>query len=154
MVEVVVVERYKALNGHTYSTLAEAEKADAQWRQENECDVDSTIAKLVQIGQRNMSNLKRNEERREHSRFPMLYVLESKHSTEYYLANTADSVPLVYFEILKFNKACEYYYTLADKTVTDEIVRTENHLAAIAFVDNRNNHQYERVTTESVTIFS
>ena len=154
MVEVVTVERYKASNGHTFGTLAEAEKAEAQWRKENEYDVDGNIAQLTTAGQRVMQHMRRNEENRKHSRYPMLYVLQAKHGDQYYLVNTTEDVPKAYFEILKFNKDSEYYYTPADKAITDEIVKTANHIAAVAFVKARNDAQYEQVIEEDVTILS
>jgi hypothetical protein len=154
MVEVVTVERYKSLDGYVYDKLADAEKADAQWRKENEYDLEKDIAQLTKIGQRDMVYLKRNEEQRKHSRYPMLYVLEAKYDDVHYMANTVDAVPKVYFEILKTNKDNEFYCTPADKAITDEIVRTENHLAAIAFVKARVSYQYENVTTEDVTNIS
>lgn len=154
MVEVVTVERYKSLNGYIYDKLADAEKADALWRKENEYDLEKDIAHLTKLGQREMFYLKRNEEQRKHSRYPMLYVLEAKHGDEHYMASTVDAVPKVYFEILKTNKDYGFYWATADKAITDEIVRTENHLAAIAFVKERVDYQYENVTTEDVTTIS
>lgn len=154
MVEAVKVERYKSLDGNVYDKRADAERADVQWRKENEYDLEKDITRLTKIGQREMFYLKRNEEQRKHSRFPMLYVLEAKHGNEHYMASTVDAVPKVYFEILKTNKDYGFYWTPADKAVTDEIVRTENYLAAMAFVKERADYQYERVTTEDVTTIS
>lgn len=154
MVEVVTIERYKSLDGYVYDKLADAEKADAQWRKENEYDLEKDITRLTKLGQREMFYLKRNEEQRKHSRYPMLYVLEAKYGDEHFMASTVDAVPKVYFEILKTNKDNGFYWATADKAITDEIVRTENCLAAMSFVKERVDYQYERVTTEDVTTIS
>ena len=153
MVEVVTVERYKSLDGYTYDKLADAERADAEWRKENEYDLGRDIARLTKLGERDMRYLTRNEENRRYSQYPMLYVLKSKHEDVSYVAKTVAAVPRVYFEILKFNKEWGCYYTAAAKAITDEIVRTENYLAALAFVKERVDHQYENVLSQDVQIY-
>jgi hypothetical protein len=153
MVEVVSVERYKSLNGYTYEKLADAERADAEWRKENEYDLERDVARLTEHGTRVMKYMVRNEENRKYSQYPMLYVLQSKHDTPSYVAKTVAAVPRVYFEILKFNKAWGCYYTPAATAITDEIVRTENYLAALAFVKERVDQQYENVLSQDVEIY-
>lgn len=153
MVEVITVERYKSLNGYVYDKLADAERADAEWREENEYDLEKDINTLTKLGERDMRYMRRTEEQRKYSQYPMLYVLESKHANEYYLAMNLESVPKVYFDILKYNKEYGFYWSLAPKAITDEIVRTENHLAAMSFVKQRVDYQYEKVYTESVNVY-
>lgn len=153
MVEVITVERYKSLNGYTYDKLADAEHADADWRRENVYNLENDIARLTKLGNREVQYLQKNEAQRRHSQFPLLFVLESKWASEYYVAKSPDFVPKIYFDILKYNKDCEFYWSPAAKAITDEIIRTENHLAAIAFVKERVDYQYEKVYTESVNIY-
>lgn len=153
MVEVVTVEKYKSLNGYVYDKLTDAERADAEWREENEYDLEKNINTLTKLGERDMRYLRRDEEQRRYSRYPMLYVLESKHANEYYIAMSVESVPKIYFDILKFNKEYGFYWSPAPKAITEEIIRTENHLAAMSFVKQRVDYQYEKVYVESVTIY-
>jgi hypothetical protein len=153
MAETVVVEKYKSLNGYVYDKLADAERADAEWREENEYDLEKDINTLTKLGERDMRYMRRNEEQRRYSQYPMLYVLESKHANEYYVAMNLEAVPRIYFEILKYNKEYGFYWSPAPKAITDEIVRTENHLAAMSFVKQRVDYQYENVHTESVTMY-
>lgn len=153
MVEVITVEKYKSLNGYTYEKLADAERADAEWREENEYNLEKDIERLTKLGERDMRYLRHTEGQRRHSQYPMLYVLESKHSNEYYLAKTVEAVPKIYFEILKYNKEYGFYWSPAPKAITDEIVRTENYMAAMSFIKQRVDYQYENVHTESVTIY-
>ena len=153
MVEAVTVERYKSLNGYVYDKLADAERADAEWRKENEYNLERDVAQLTKIGERDMKYLTRNEESRKYSQYPMLYVLKSKHDDLSYVAKNVTAVPRVYFEILKYNKNWGCYYTAAAKAITDEIVRTDNHLAALAFVKERVDYQYENVLSQDVQIY-
>lgn len=153
MVEVVTVERYKSLNGYMYDKLQDAERADAEWRSENEYDLDKDILRLTLQGNREINYLMRVEENRRYSQYPMLFVLKNKYGDQHYVAKTADAVPRVYFEILKFNRDSEFYYTPAAKAISDEIVRTANYTAAIAFVKERVDYEYEKVFTETVTIY-
>lgn len=153
MAEVVTVERYKSLNGYTYDKLADAERADEEWREENDYDLEHDIAQLTRAGERDMHRLRRNEEQRKYSQYPVLYVLQSKHENQHYLAKNVDAVPRIYFSILKFNKEYGFYHSAAAKAITDEIIRTENHLAAMSFMKERVDYEYENVYTESVTIY-
>jgi hypothetical protein len=153
MAEVVNVEKYKSLNGCVYDSLRDAEHADAQWRKENDYDLEKDIAQLTKIGEREMRYLRNNEEKRKHSQYPVLYVLHSKHGYQHYVATTVEAVPRIYFDILKYNKAWGCYWTVAATAITDEIVRTENRMAAWAFVKERIDYQYENVYTESVKIY-
>lgn len=153
MVEIVTVERYKSLDGYVYDKLSDAEKADANWRKENEFDLEKDIALLTKMGEREMKYLRYNESQRKHSNYPELFVLECKHEYQYYVAKNVEAVPQIYFEILKFNKDWGFYWSDAAKAITDEIVRTENRVAAIAFVKDRVNYQYENVYTLDVTIY-
>lgn len=153
MVETVTIEKYKSLNGYTYDKLADAERADAEWRKENEYDLEKDITRLVKLGERDQRYLLRTEEQRKYSQFPLMLVLEGKWDSRYYVATKPDTVPRIYFEILKFNKECGFYYSPAAVAITDEIVRTENLLAAMAFVKERVDYQYEKVYTEDVTIY-
>ncbi len=153
MVEVVTVERYKSLNGYVYDKLQDAERADAEWRSENEYDLEKDIATLTLRGSREHNHTMRVDENRRYSQFPMLFVLKSKYGDQYYVAKTADAVPKVYFEILKYNREFGCYYGAAAKAISDEIVRTANYLAAIAFVKERVDYQYENVFTETVAIY-
>lgn len=153
MAEVVTVERYKSLDGYVYDKLSDAEKADANWRKENEFDLEKDIALLTKLGEREMKYSRFNESKRKHSQYPELFVLECKHEYQYYVAKNVEAVPQIYFEILKFNKDWGCYWSDAAKAITDEIVRTENHVAAIAFVKDRVNYQYENVYTLDVTIY-
>lgn len=148
MAEVVTVEKYKSLNGYTYDSLKDAELADAEWRSENEFDLEKDIARLTKRGQREIAHLGQYK-----NRFPELYVLESKWQSLYFVANSLESVPQVFFEILKFNKDCDFYWSPAAKAITDEIIRTNNYHAAIAFIKDRVDYQYEKVSVESVSIF-
>ena len=153
MVEVINVERYKSLNGYTYDKLSEAEYADALWRQENEFDLEKDIQELTRLGENEIRMLTRREEKRTYSRFPEIYVFETKHQTYYYVASGVDAVPKIHFDILKFNHDYGAYWSPADKAISAEIVRTENHIAAIGFVKKRVDFEYEKVYTEDVTIY-
>jgi hypothetical protein len=150
--EVVTIERYKSLNGYTYEKLADAERADAEWREENEYNLERDIAQLTKIGEREMKRLRHYEAQRKHSSYPELFILECKHESQHFIAMSVEAVPKVYYEILEYNKEWGCYWSPAAKALSDEIVRTENHLAAIAFVKNRVDHQYENVYVSNVTI--
>ncbi len=153
MVDVVTVERYKSLNGYVYDKLQDAERADAEWRREHEYDLANDVVRLTKTGQRDINYLTRIEENRRYSQYPMLFVLNAKHGNQYYVAKTVSAVPKIYFEILKFNRDSEFYYTPAAKAISDEIVRTANYPAALAFVKERVDYQYENVFTETVAIY-
>lgn len=153
MAEIVTVEKYKSLNGYTYDKLADAERADAEWREENEYDLEKDIAQLTKDGNRELINLQRRDEKHPGHFFPKLYVLDNKYEKIYYLAKSVNAVPKIFFEILKFNEQWGCYTEPAAKAISREIVRTENQLAAIAFVQERITYQYENVYTESVTIY-
>ncbi len=155
MVEVVTVQKYKSLDGYTYDNESDAKRADDEWRTDNEFDLERDISSLTKRGDRDMQYIRRSEEQRKYSQFPKLYVLENKYETLRYVAKSVDAVPLVYFEILKVNRDCGFYYDAAPKAISDEIIRTNNHLAAMSFVSDRSNrhYQYEEVHIETVTIY-
>jgi hypothetical protein len=152
VVEVITTQKFKSLNGYTYDKLADAERADEEWREENEYDLERDIRILTHTGEREMKVMRYNESQRKYSRFPELFVLECKHENQNFIAMNVEAVPQVYFEILKFNKEWGFYWTPAAKALSDEIIRTENRLAAIAFVKDRVDHQYENVYISNVTI--
>lgn len=147
MVEVVTVERYKSLDGYTYDKRVDAERADAEWRKENEYDLERDIARLVAVGTQRMSYISRYFD------FPKLFTLRTKHEDVNIVAKNIDSVPQVYFEFLKINREIGCYYTSAASAIADEIVRTENYLAAMAFVERRTDYQYEKVESQTIKIY-
>lgn len=152
MAETVTITRYKSLDGHVYDNLADAERADARWRQENEYDLERDIAQLTKLGERHMQRLRENEEKRI-STYPIMYVLDSKHEKQHYFAKNVEAVPQIYFEILKYNRDWEFYYSPAASAISEEIICTENHFAAIAFVKERVDYQYENVYTTSINTY-
>lgn len=153
MVETVTIERFKSLDGYIYDSKKDAERADARWRAVNEFDLVNDIRKLEAGGQGTVLREERRTADRP-GRYPVLVTLEMKHSTEYFMATKPDSLPNLYWDIFKLNYdyGC-YNYEAASKAISEEIFKTENKFAAMTFVMQRAEYEYERIQTETLSVY-
>lgn len=150
--EHIVVTKFKSLDGNLYDTEHDALAADARWSNENTVDLEKEILLLTNGGNR---YIKRQKEIHERSPkyYPILFVEKQKHGNNYYLATNPDSIPEIFFKILKENNEWGFYYTVRDKSVAENIIKTENKIAAIKFILDRSGYEYESVDTETLICY-
>jgi hypothetical protein len=152
MAEPITIVKYKSLDGHMYNDEASANRADSAWREEHEFDLAQEIASYQTTGERFVARQKLRWSNP--TNFPKLLIENGKHSTAYHLIKTPDDYDAAYFSIFKFCKSNGFYeYNNKDAAVSDEILRSENKAAAIAYVQEREG-EYERVDVEEVYTYS
>lgn len=154
MAEVVNVVKYKSLNGQMYDSESAATRADAAWRKENEYDLAQEIASYQSTGERfvarSLSKWNNNL-----GDFPKLLVEHSKYGDSYHLIKTPHDYADAFYSVFENRKGAGYYeYSSKDSVVAEEILRNKNKSAAIAYVQERKEHEYEGVDIETMYQYS
>lgn len=153
MAEIVQVTKFKSLDGCVYDREDKALAADARWNHENTVDLVKEIKLLSYQGSRYIEREKQKYNKNP-SDYSLLLVKNEKHGTYYYLATTPESIGKICVNIIKDNNnTFNYYDTVRDKKIVEEIINTENIFAAIEFIRERKDYQYERIDFENVEKF-
>jgi hypothetical protein len=153
MAEIVQVTKFKSLDGCVYDSEKQALAADARWNRENTVDLVKEIKLLSYQGKRYIDREKQKYDKNP-SDYSLLLVKNEKHGTYYYLATTPEAIGKICVNIIKDNNTWKYYDTVRDKKIAEEIINTENIFAAIEFIRERKDYQYEGVDFEDVKKFS
>lgn len=150
MAEEVRVIYFKSIDGRMYKTEAEAERADRNWRAENEVDLTAEIARLDKEATR--MKLRVSKSRNE---YPVLWVQHGKHGDDYYLLQHPDDRFEAGWDI--FSTMMDYgcfMYSVKKKMISEELLRTENKMAATVFMQEEATGEYQRVSSERVTTYT
>lgn len=153
MAEPVTIVKYKSLNGQMYDNEKAANRADAAWQKENVFDCVKEVANYQQTGERIVA---RSTTRwmADSSQFPKLLIERSKHGDAYHLIKSPNEYADAYYSIFENYQAGGWYeYTTKDSSVAEEILRTKNKTAAIAFVQDHN-QEYASVDIETMYQYS
>lgn len=151
MAETVQVTKFKSLNGNIYDTEQTALLADEVWKKENTIDLAKEIALLEKQGTRLMER----EKQKKSTDYINLVIQRKKHGDSYCLATTPEAIGKICFDIIKENKSLNYYHTVRDKIIIDEIINTNNAVAALSFIKNRSDQgfEYEGIEFESIVSY-
>lgn len=151
--EEVTVKKFKSLNGYVYDTEKDALAADAMWTKENTVNLEKEIRLLVNHGSRYIEREKKEHEKNPSS-YNTLLVEKTKHGDCYYLTTNPEVIGKICISIIKNNIDWGFYHSIRDEAVTNEIVKTNNTSAAIAFIKERRNYEYEEVEITSASVYS
>lgn len=156
MVEVVQIEKFKSKDGYVYDTLKDAERADRRWKEENEFELAAELTALSAQGLhmwRRMIHSTFFEERG--PAFPRLVIFHGKHGDDINVIANPSKLPGVYLDQLKMEQPYGFYDTdPKSKALAKAIADNDNEFAALAFMTNRSDrdYQYEKITAEHITI--
>lgn len=146
--EEVFVTKYKSLNGSLYETKKAAMDADTVWIRENDLNIENELKTLTARGSNRISAEKRKLEK-DHSRYPMVVIEKGKHAEHYWLASNPDDIGIIMLNIIKANNE-SYYYSNRDAKIAEEIIKNKNQFAAITFIQDRAEREYEEVIIENM----
>jgi len=144
MAEQVQVTKFKSLDGYVYDTEKQALAADDVWKKDNEINLEKEMKYHTYYGKRYLEREIKSFEKNP-TTYNKLVVENTKHDTYYYLAKSPEDIGKICISIIKSNNSMNYYYTIKDKTLANEIVEKNDLYAAVSFIVARQNYQYENV---------
>lgn len=153
--EEVTITKFKSLNGNTYDSKEQCEKADEIWKEENEYNVEADI-KRYKFEATRVRKMEEKYPDRYSNTYPKLYTWKDKHGDWNFVALNFEGVLdgiWVWFENLSDKEYGYYQYEDRAKHVSARILETEDKDAAYGMIMSRSDYEYETVDFEHVDVF-
>lgn len=144
MVEEVSITKYKSRNGKMYDTEQEAIQADLTWLTPPHVKMNNEISKLEKNASRDILQ--------KSMQYPRVIISHEKYDDDYSICLSESGVLTLYLQIVK-TRLSSYFYIGDDKLIAEEIVNTNNQIAAYGWLMKRNHYEYENIENISVTVY-
>lgn len=148
MVETVIIEKFKTSDGCVFDNKDSAERHEIQLKWNKNIDARVASHQKSSRGQllRLHRTLERYKTRDPNKKFLIYGYVERKYGREFMFGMTPDGFGRQCLENLKIN--LEYQYFDDDRMVVDRLIELGDTGAAINFLSDRSDYEYERFEYE------
>jgi hypothetical protein len=156
MPELVILEvqKYRAADGNLYDDVEDAERADREYLEDFQSRVIKEVENLARIGKKHIESKASSMNRNAEIGYYMILTLKNKYQDMHFLARNVDELALAYRSIFEKNYSLGFYHDDEKTELTAKIIQeTSNSYAAVAFVRNRREYDYEGILEDRIRAF-